>query len=54
MGRHKIKKSEKKKEMSIAISIDNFRKFNEFKIKNKSKVVNRLLKKFLKIKYNEK
>jgi hypothetical protein len=43
MGRLKIKEELKKDKLSVTISKDNFLKFEEFEIKNKSKLINWLL-----------
>ena len=43
MGRHKIKKSLRKHTISASINIENYKRFDELGIKNKSKLVNELL-----------
>ena len=46
MGRNKIKKSLKKKKLSVTIEFDNKQRFYEFGIKNKSGLINELLKEY--------
>ena len=43
MGRKKINSEIKKDKLSVTISLENALKFEEFEIKNKSKLINWLL-----------
>ncbi len=43
MGRKKINTEDKRQKLSITISLENALKFEEFDIKNKSKLINWLL-----------
>ena len=43
MGRKKINTEDKRQKLSVTISLENALKFEEFDIKNKSKLINWLL-----------
>jgi len=49
MGRKKINNEEKKQKLSITISLDNALNFYEHEIKNKSKLINWLLKEYFEL-----
>lgn len=46
MGRKKINTEEKKQKLSVTISLENALNFDEHEIKNKSKLINWLLKEY--------